>query len=152
LILLSTAKPFTLRPATIDDAPLFYSVIDRTMREFIITTWGAWNETRVQSESAETSCSPNAQVIQIGDIPVGVFVVARYLTYIQLEQIYVLPEYQRMGIGTTLLNNLIVEASQSKLPIQLRVMTINPAKQLYERLGFVVTESTPDFFLMEKVS
>jgi ribosomal protein S18 acetylase RimI-like enzyme len=57
-----------------------------------------------------------------------------------------------MGIGTTLLNNLIVEASQSKITIRLRVMTVNPAKKLYERVGFVVTESTPDFFLMEKVS
>jgi ribosomal protein S18 acetylase RimI-like enzyme len=149
---MSNAKPFILRQATVNDAPLFYSVIDRTMREFIIVTWGAWNESRVQSESAETSRSPNAQVIQIGDIPVGVFVVARYTTYIQLEQIYLLPEYQRVGIGTTLLNNLIEEASQSKIPIRLRVMTINPAKQLYERVGFVVTESTPDFFLMEKVS
>jgi ribosomal protein S18 acetylase RimI-like enzyme len=151
-MLMSTAKPFTLRPANVDDAPLFYSVIDRTMREFIIATWGAWNEARVQSESAETSRSPNAQVIQIGDLSVGVFVVARDPTYIQLEQIYLLPEYQRMGIGTTLLNNLIVEASQSKIPIRLRVMTINPAKKLYERVGFVVSESTPDFFLMEKVS
>jgi ribosomal protein S18 acetylase RimI-like enzyme len=149
---MSTVKPFTLRQANVDDAPLFYSVIDSTMREFIIATWGAWNEARVQSESAETSRSPNAQVIQIADLSVGVFVVARDPTYIQIEQIYLLPEYQRMGIGTTLLNNLIVEASQSKIPIRLRVMTINPAKQLYERVGFVVTESTPDFFLMEKVS
>lgn len=31
---------FTLRPATLDDATLFYSVIDLTMREFILATWG----------------------------------------------------------------------------------------------------------------
>jgi ribosomal protein S18 acetylase RimI-like enzyme len=148
---MNTPTTFTLRQANKDDAPLFYRLIDRTMREFIISTWGAWNEKRVQHESYEDSCSPNAQVVQIDDISVGVFLVERFPTHIQLEQIYILPEYQRMGIGTALLNNLIAEASQSKIPVYLRVMAVNPAKNFYERFGFVVTEATPDFFLMEKV-
>jgi ribosomal protein S18 acetylase RimI-like enzyme len=141
---------FTLRPAGADDAPLFYRVIDKTMREFIVATWGTWNEERVQRESYEDSCSPNAQVIQVGGISAGVFVVERCPTHIQLEQIYLLPEYQRMGIGTVLLNSLISEASQSKISVRLRVMAVNPAKSFYKRLDFIVTETTPDFFLMEK--
>jgi ribosomal protein S18 acetylase RimI-like enzyme len=83
---------------------------------------------------------------------VGVFVVERCQTHIQLEQIYLLPEYQQMGIGTALLNRLILEATQSKIPVRLRVMAVNPAKSFYERLGFVVTETTPEFFFMERES
>jgi GNAT superfamily N-acetyltransferase len=142
---------FTLRQANIDDAPLFYSVIYRTMREFIIATWGAWNESRVQSESREHSISPNARVIQVGDIAAGVFLVERYPTYIQLAQIYLLPEYQRLGIGSVLIDRLIIEASRSNLPIRLHVMAVNPAKNFYEEFGFVVTESTSDLFFMQKV-
>ena len=141
---------FKLRQANADDASLFYDVIDRTMRDFIITTWGAWNEERVQRESDEKSRDPKAQVIQIDEISVGVFVVERCLKHIQLEQIYLLPEYQRMGIGTILLNSLILEALQAKIPIRLHVMAVNPAKKFYERLGFVVTEVTTEFFFMEK--
>jgi ribosomal protein S18 acetylase RimI-like enzyme len=141
---------FTLRQAGADDAPLFYCVIDQTMREFIVATWGTWNEERVQRESYEDSRSPNAQVIQVGGISAGVFVVERCSTHIQLEQIYLLPEYQRMGIGTALLNTLISEAAQSRISVHLRVMAVNPAKNFYERLGFIITEATPDFFLMEK--
>jgi len=70
----------TLRPTTKADAPLFYSVIDRTMREFIVATWGAWNEELIQRVSLEHSVSPNAQVIQVGKIPVGVLVVEREQT------------------------------------------------------------------------
>jgi len=147
---MNTPTTFTLRQANKDDAPLFYRVIDRTMREFIISTWGAWNEKRVQHESYEKSRDPNARIVQVFDTSVGVFVVKRCPTHIQLEQIYILPEYQRMGIGTALLNNLIAEASQSKIPVYLRVMAVNPAKNFYERFGFVVTEATPDFFFMEK--
>lgn len=142
---------FTLRQASVDDAPLFHDVIDQTMREFIIATWGVWSESRVQAESREDSRSPNAQVISVGDVAVGVFLVERHSTHIQLEQIYLLPEYQRVGIGTALINSLIAEAEQRKIPIRLRVMAVNPAKRFYEQFGFIVTEATPEFFFMEKV-
>ena len=141
---------FRLRQASADDAQLFYSVIDQTMREFIITTWGTWNEDRVRRESQEDSCSPNAQIVLVDDISVGVLVVERFLTYIQIEQIYLLPEYQRVGIGTALIKSLILEAAKAKIPVRLRVMTVNPAKSFYERLGFMVTEATPEFCFMEK--
>jgi ribosomal protein S18 acetylase RimI-like enzyme len=141
---------FTLRSANIDDAPLFYSVIDLTMREFIIATWGRWNESRVQSESREHSISPNARVIQVDDIAAGVFLVERYPTHMQLAQIYLLPEYQRLGIGSALIDSLIIEGSQSKIPIRLQVMAVNPAKKFYEQFGFVVTKTTPDLLFMEK--
>lgn len=142
---------FTLRQASVDDAPLFYRVIDQTMHEFIVATWGAWDESRVQRESREDSSSSNAQVIQVGNVAVGVFLVERLITHIQLEQIYLLPEYQGLGIGTALLNSLIAEAVQSKVPVRLRVLAVNPAKSFYKRFGFVVTEATPDFFFMEKM-
>ena len=141
----------TLRPANSDDATLFYNVIDLTMREFILATWGRWDEVRVQTESHLHSKSPNSQVIAVDNIPVGVLRVARFSTYIELEQIYLLPKYQRLGIGSALISQLITEADRSHVPIRLRVMAINPAKRFYEQLDFIVTESVPDFFLMEKV-
>ncbi len=142
---------FTIRRSTIADAPIFYAVIDRTMREFIIATWGKWNETRVRQESLEDSVSPNARVIRVGDINAGVLLVERLPTHIQVEQLYLLPEYQRSGIGSIIIQGLITEASQAQVPIRLRVMAVNPAKQFYEKFGFIVTEVTPEFLLMEKV-
>jgi ribosomal protein S18 acetylase RimI-like enzyme len=143
---------FKLRPSNIDDAPLFYSVIDRTMRNFILAAWGRWDEARVQSEALADSISPNSQIIQIGNLAVGVLMVERFPTHIQLVQIYLLPEYQRLGIGTVLLKNLMAEAQQSQIPVRLKVMIINPAKLFYEKLGFIVTAETPEFFSMETIS
>jgi GNAT superfamily N-acetyltransferase len=145
-------KPeFSLRSSQIKDAPLFYSVIDRTMRQFIIATWGRWDEERVQKESKEHSISPNAQIIEVNGIPAGVFLVDRYPSHIQLQQIYLLPEYQRQGIGTVLIKGLIAEAQQLHISVCLRVLVVNSAKNLYEQLGFVVTEETSEFFFMEKI-
>jgi ribosomal protein S18 acetylase RimI-like enzyme len=143
---------FKLRPSNIDDAPLFYSVIDQTMRNFILAAWGRWDEARVQSEALADSISPNSQIIQIGNLAVGVLMVERFPTHIQLVQIYLLPEYQRLGIGTVLLKNLMAEAQQSQIPVRLKVMIINPAKLFYEKIGFIVTAETPEFFSMETIS
>jgi ribosomal protein S18 acetylase RimI-like enzyme len=148
--LMEARATFTLRQANIDDAPLFHSVIDRTMRDFVLITWGAWDEARVRRESEEKSRDRNAQVIQVGDVSAGVFVVDRCPTHIQLQQIYLLPEYQQMGIGTALLNSLVSEGERLKIPVRLHVMAVNPAKNFYERFGFVVSEATSEFFFMEK--
>jgi ribosomal protein S18 acetylase RimI-like enzyme len=143
---------FTLRPASINDAPFFYRVIEQTMRELVVATWGAWSEARVQQESLEDSSSPNAQVILVNNVAAGVFLVERHSTHIQLEQIYLLNEYQRLGIGTALIDSLIAEAEPAKIPIRLRVMVLNPAKRFYEQLGFEVINDTPEFIFMEKLS
>lgn len=144
------SNTFRLRQSSAEDAPIFYDVINQTMREFIILTWGAWDEERVQREAEQKSLDPKAQIIQVDGVSAGVFVVERCLTHIQLEQIYLLPKYQQMGIGTALLNSLIAEAKQFQIPVCLRVMVVNPAKSFYERLGFVTTEATAEFFFMEK--
>ncbi|QLE55339.1 N-acetyltransferase [Nostoc sp. TCL26-01] len=147
-----SSEKVTLRPATKADAPLFYSVIDQTMREFIIATWGAWNEERVQQESLEDSTSPNAQVIQVGNIPVGVILVEREPTHIQVKQIYLLPEYQRKGIGRYLITGIIAEATNSNLPVRLHVLKVNSAKKFYEKLGFIVTETSDEFYFMARMT
>ena len=43
---------------------------------------------------------------------------------------------QRQGIGTRVLQMLIEEARRAGKPITLGVVKINPARRLYERLGF----------------
>jgi ribosomal protein S18 acetylase RimI-like enzyme len=79
------------------------------------------------------------------------FLLERYPTHIQLAHIYLFPEYQRLGIGSALINTIIVEASESNIPIRFHVMAVNPAKKFYEQLGFAITKSTPDLFFMEKL-
>jgi ribosomal protein S18 acetylase RimI-like enzyme len=82
-------------------------------------------------------------------VPIGIQFIERSGTHIQLEQLYIVKAFQRRGFGTELLKRLLVEAKESNLPIRLRVLAVNPAKRLYERLGFVVVKSTPERYFME---
>jgi len=134
-----------LRAPTSADASLFYRVIDETMRGLIIATWGAWDEPRVQREVAEFAQSTNGRVIEVADRAAVILVVDREPDQIWLRQIYLLPENQRQGIGTYLIKQLLAEGSRAVLPVRLRVIALTPAMSFYERLGFVVTKTTPDF-------
>jgi ribosomal protein S18 acetylase RimI-like enzyme len=51
-----------------------------------------------------------------------------------------LPDYRGEGIGTQLLTHLLAAASKVYPAIVLSVRTTNPARYLYERMGFTVTE------------
>ena len=50
--------------------------------------------------------------------------------------IAIYPEYRGKGLGTALMNHLISQLPSNIKSISLSVDTNNPAKRLYERLGF----------------
>jgi GNAT superfamily N-acetyltransferase len=139
----------TFRQAALTDAPLFYSVIDQTMREFIVATWGAWDEERVHRESLQDSASLNAKVIQREGQDIGVLLVEEEPSHFQVQQVYLLPPFQRQGVGTQLISSLVKHARAVGKPVRLRVLKVNSAKQFYEKLFFVVTDEDNEFFQME---
>ena len=53
-----------------------------------------------------------------------------------LGQLYLSGHKHRQGIGTRVLQMLIEEAARTGKPVTLGVVKINPARRLYERLGF----------------
>lgn len=57
-----------------------------------------------------------------------------------LYQIEVLPEFQGVGVGTTVVQSLIDRCERERKPLSLQVFRTNlRARRLYERLGFVVS-------------
>ena len=58
--------------------------------------------------------------------------------YIPELSIAVLPGYRDLGIGTQLLNHMLAKAAERYPGVSLSVTSENPAKRLYERLGFQV--------------
>jgi GNAT superfamily N-acetyltransferase len=60
-----------------------------------------------------------------------------------LVDIAVLPEYQRNGIGTVLIHDLVTQAEANGATVRLQVRVGNlPALRLYFRLGFTVESAT----------
>lgn len=59
-----------------------------------------------------------------------------------LDQLQVDPLLHRSGIGSRMLEDLLVSARDADMPVSLRVLKVNPARRLYERFGFVTVSET----------
>ena len=85
----------------------------------------------------------DAQIIQINNTRAGL-IKASYLPEKKqwyLFQLQILPLYQGIGIGRELISNLCKKASKAKQSVGLSVLKRNPAKNLYDSLGFKVIDS-----------
>ena len=136
-----------LRQATAADSDFIYRLVERTMRGYVEQIWGSFSEEYNRKQVAEQIAVYS--IVELGGNDVGALAVERHDTHIQLAQIYILPDYQNRGIGTSLVRDLVGEARRSGKPLRLRVLSVNPARALYEREGFRVTQSTPERFFME---
>ena len=67
-----------------------------------------------------------------------------------VAQMFVVGRFQRKSIGTEVMNRLISEATAFNLAVRLNVVRINPARRLYERLGFRVTHADDRKFYMKR--
>ncbi len=80
--------------------------------------------------------------------PVGLLKVRRSPEEWEIVQIQLCTRLQGQGIGRALLAELLADAADARVDIHLSVLKANPAKQLYERLGFEITgEDAHEYFM-----
>jgi ribosomal protein S18 acetylase RimI-like enzyme len=128
---------FTLRPATVNDIEFIYELRTKTMKPFFEGTLG-WDETKEREKAVDELT--NAEIIMVTQKRAGVIKVIPRADELHLHQMQILPELQKMGIGSELVRRIIECSEQSSKPITLFVVKNTPAKQLYEQFGFVVTD------------
>jgi GNAT superfamily N-acetyltransferase len=136
-----------LRRATEDDWDFLCTVTESCMREYAERTWGNWIP-----EARDTFRPEIHEIIQCDGEEIGCIAVIDEADALLLEKLYILPSHQGRGIGTLLLTRLIERADVSERPIRLRVLRVNPARQLYERSGFEVDRSTDERYFMSYAS
>jgi GNAT superfamily N-acetyltransferase len=100
------------------------------------------NEARVR---ARLEC---AKVICVAGRPVGVLKVVDQEATVSIMQLQLLPEVQGQGIGAELVSSVLQQARAVRKPVTLSVLKVNPARRLYERLGFHVTDEDEHSFHM----
>lgn len=131
-----------LRPVTLDDRLFIESLYFETQRPIIEELFGWRGDDFERQRFAEWYDAANTAIITVDDQRAGWLTVSRRPDAIHLDQIYVSMVWQNHGIGSFLIRQLIEEAQATKAPLKLSTAKINPARSLYERLGFrVVGES-----------
>lgn len=148
----------TLRSALPTDEPFLFDLFVQTRGGEL----GAWGDnTQLQSlltiqyhsqRGAYTTRFPDAEhkIIMFDDELVGQLVVDHSTGKIVLVDISILPERQNKGIGSIILEDLCRLADEQQASIELKVAIINPARRLYEQLGFCGRGSDGMYEQMER--
>ena len=139
----------TLTAVTTLDAEFLYDILEVTMRGYVEATWGKWDSAQARASTDDAIARGGVFLVRQENEVVGTISVYEEPTHIQLDRLYIAPAHQRRGLGTQLLREQIGRARARGKPLRLRVLGVNPAKALYLREGFVVTETTPEFCYME---
>ncbi|OXI31187.1 GNAT family N-acetyltransferase [Burkholderia sp. AU16741] len=84
----------------------------------------------------------DAMIVCEGTAAIGLLKVTRAAGEWHVHQIQILPAHQGRGIGEAVLNALLTDAARAHVPVSLSVLHGNPARRLYERLGFRVASET----------
>src|SRR5262245_27502894 len=138
----------TLLPFTTDDRDFAFHVTEATMRTYVEQTFGHWDanaQRRLSDENDPAIC----RLIVVDGVRAGILVVDDLPDEIFLARIFVLPAFQGRGNGSALIQSLMERAGAENKPLRLRVLVVNPVRRLYERLGFTVTQQTPERLYME---
>ena len=90
------------------------------------------------------------QVVEIDGEPAGRLYVHRGADEIRIVDVALLPAFRGAGIGTRLLRSLFAEADARDLPVRIHVEIFNPARSLYERLGFRPVADAGVYVRMER--
>jgi ribosomal protein S18 acetylase RimI-like enzyme len=90
-------------------------------------------------------------VVEVDGEPAGRLYVHRGPRDIRIMDIALAPAFRGHGIGTGLLRTLIAEAEESGRKLSIHVEMNNPARTLYERLGFRPAGEHGVYVLMERV-
>jgi len=126
----------SLRPATDADRALVERIYFETQRYIIEALFG-WRGDEIERTSFSEFFDPsNTTIIVENGEDIGWMTVARRPEHIEVEHLYLNETSQGQGIGSALLHDLIEEAEGAGLPLRLSTAKMNPARRLYERLGF----------------
>jgi ribosomal protein S18 acetylase RimI-like enzyme len=127
-----------LRPACSGDFSFLRTLHRTALKEYVAQIWG-WDEEQQEKLLRERFDPVKMQIIQLEGRDIGVLQVDDNGTEIVLTSILIVTECQNRGIGSQIITDIIAKADERRVPLKLSVLKPNPARTLYERLGFSIT-------------
>lgn len=140
-----------LRPATEADYEFCYKAKKDALSQYVVEVWG-WDEEFQREFHRNYFETTRPDVVVYKNLDIGTFEIVRHADHIHLGDFYLLPQFQRQGIGTILLQQVLDEATENDLPVRLEVLKNNPVRSLYERHNFVITGQREHHYLMERAA
>jgi ribosomal protein S18 acetylase RimI-like enzyme len=136
-----------LRPAQAKDYDFALGLYVETIKPYTVA-FMPWVDTVETARFARLWTPADTRIIALDGQDVGWLEASDTGPEIFLKQFYLLPALQRRGIGTDVMQRLLTEWRARS--VVLTVLKNNPARRLYERLGFVVVGETDMKFMVRR--
>jgi ribosomal protein S18 acetylase RimI-like enzyme len=136
------------RPAAANDQSFVWAVHKQAFQPYVAQVWG-WGEARLRALFEEEYDQAQTEIVLYQGERVGYLRLEDHGDWLFLDSIAIAPDYQGRGLGTALVRRILHQAAGRGLPVRLHVLRVNPARTLYERLGFRLTGGDADRCFME---
>lgn len=141
---------YKMRPYETFDYDFVYYIKKIVYRIYVEQNWGEWNEEsqKTMFEDFIKTYSKEIKIIMLNNQNIGFFhgndtESGDY----EIGNICILPEFQRRGIGSQILKDIINNHKNQN--INLRFFKQNPVVNLYKRFGFEIVEELPHHYKMK---
>jgi ribosomal protein S18 acetylase RimI-like enzyme len=141
------ARRVTLQPAKAEHFDFALHLYLLGMRPYM-QELNVWDEQQQRANLAAQWKREEVRIILVDGFDVGWLQVAELPTEIRLQKFFISPQYRRSGVGSEVLSNLLATWRSTGKKIVLKVLKNNPARRLYERLGFSVVAEEGVIFRM----
>jgi ribosomal protein S18 acetylase RimI-like enzyme len=147
-----------LRPRSDADRP-FLAILYASTRadELALTSWTDeqkvtfvnWQFHAQTVHYDEYYADADFLIIEQDGNPIGRLYVDRGPVQIEIIDIALLPQFRGSGLGTRLLRDILREGEESGRIVKIYVENFNPARRLYDRLGFQHVDDNGVYHLMK---
>ena len=131
-----------LKVATRKDLNFIYHMKKKTLKQYIKEV-ERWDKKNQRKNLLKRFNSKKNLIILFSTKKIGCLILRNSKNWIIVELIAIKLEFQRKGIGTYLMKNIILQSQEAKKPIFLQVLKGNKrAVKFYLKLGFLpISES-----------
>jgi ribosomal protein S18 acetylase RimI-like enzyme len=141
---------YRLRAATPEDGEFIYQLRVDGLKEYVTQVWG-WDEEFNRELFRQKFNSRSYQMIVVNDRDIGAVALEHRENETFLADIEIAREWRGLGLGTAIIREFLANARRQGVPAALQVLKVNPARHLYQRLGFQVVGETDTHYLMRTV-
>ena len=145
-------EKLSFRKAQANDSEFVFAVKEAAYREYVEHVWG-WDDNYQRERHNREFASHDLYILQFRGIDVGFLITSCTSDTLQVNQIFILPEYQGRGIGSACITRIVDDAGLERKSVVLKVLKVNPRSvAFYQRLGFTIVGEDSIYFQMEKSS
>lgn len=140
---------YILRPAEDFDFEFAFEAKRLALGPYVAERWG-WDD-QLQREIHSRRWRERLWfVIEHKGERAGTVAIEEETGHMQFGEFYLLPAFQRQGIGTQVLLSALASADAQAIPVRLEHLKWNPVGTLYRRHGFEIVSETDSHYYLER--